>query len=242
MRKARNKKLLVLLPTFAVVEFCLWLVILFADLDSTTLSTCCFFSIAFAFTFAISFLKKDLGVGFLLEGLLFTLCADVFLVLPKKLTYNNQVAGMALFSLVQLFYFAYLFFKTKNKKMRLVHGIVRGAAVVIAEVAMVIVLKKNTDFLSVLSLFYIANLFVSVVFAYAQGKKELLFAIGLTLFLCCDLFVGFSAAIGTYIQVAESSLLYKIVHANFNFVWFFYLPSQVLIASFTALQGSKIEK
>ena len=123
--------------------------------------------------------------------------------------------------------------------MRIIHAAVRACAVVLAEIAVVCVLQDDLDFLSVLSLFYVANLAVSVVFAYMQGLERLPFAIGLTLFLCCDLFVGLSVAIGSYIQVAESSLLYKIVFADFNFVWFFYLPSQTLLATYVALQSEK---
>jgi hypothetical protein len=240
MLNFKNKKLWILLPTFLVAELCLWFVILFCPHSALGLSISCFSAVALAFVFALCFIKKDIGVLLLISGLLFTVCADIFLVLPQDLQYKQQVAGMVFFSVTQLVYFAYLFWKTESKKMRIAHSIIRGTAVVIAEIVMLIVLGKNTDVLSVLSLFYIANLAVSVVFAYMQGKKSLLFAIGLTLFLCCDLFVGFSIAIGEYIQVAETSLLYKIIHADFNFVWFFYLPSQACIASYTALQSEKL--
>lgn len=236
----KNKKLWILLPTFLIAELCLWLIILFHSNSALELSIFCFSAVALAFLFALCFLKKDIGVLLLVGGLLCTVGADAFLVLTQNLTYARQVAGMSFFSVAQLAYFAYLFWKTESKKMRIAHGIVRGIAVIVAETVMLIVLGKNADALSVLSLFYIANLAVSVVFAYMQGKKSLLFAIGLTLFLCCDLFVGFSMAIGEYIQIAETSLFYKIIYADFNFIWFFYLPSQACIASYTALQSEKI--
>lgn len=240
MLNLKNKKLWILLPTFLVAELCLWCIILFRANSSLALSIFCFSAVALAFVFALCFIKKDIGVLLLCGGLLFTVCADICLVLPQDLQYKHQVWGMSFFSITQLAYFAYLFVKTENKKMRIAHSIVRGVAVIVAEIVMLIVLGKNADALSVLSLFYIANLAVSCVFAYMQGKKSLLFAIGLTLFLCCDLFVGFSMAIGEYIQISETSLLYKIIYADFNFIWFFYLPSQACIAAYTALQSEKL--
>ena len=240
MLNFKKKKLWILLPTFLVAELCLWFIILFRSNSSVELSVFCFSAVALAFVFALCFIKKDAGVLLLCGGLLFTVCADICLVLPQDLQYKHQVLGMSFFSVTQLAYFAYLFWKTESKNMRITHSIVRSFAVLLAEIILLIVLGKNTDVLSALSLFYIANLATSVVFAYIQGKKSLLFAIGLTLFLCCDLFVGFSTAIGEYIQIAESSLLYKIIYADFNFIWFFYLPSQTCIASYVALQREKI--
>ena len=226
----------VFLPMFLGTELCLWLAILFFT-NGTATRLCSFFSILLAFIFALRFFKPNGDILLLCSALLFTVGADIFLVLPKKLEYGFQVAGTSLFCVTQIFYFIYLFKNTESKNMRIAHAIVRASAVVIAEIAVICVLQEDLDFLSVLSLFYVANLAVSVAFAYTQGLKRLPFAIGLTLFLCCDLFVGFSVAIGTYIQVAESSWLYKLVFSDFNFVWFFYLPSQTVLATYLAIQS-----
>ena len=223
---------------FLGTELCLWLAILFFT-SGLSSRLCSFFAILLAFLFGLRFFKPDADLLLLCSALLFTVAADCFLVLPSKLEYRFQIVGTGLFCFTQIFYFLYLFFKTESKKMRIIHAAVRACAVVLAEIAVVCVLQDDLDFLSVLSLFYVANLAVSVVFAYMQGLERLPFAIGLTLFLCCDLFVGLSVAIGSYIQVAESSLLYKIVFADFNFVWFFYLPSQTLLATYVALQSEK---
>lgn len=223
---------------FLGTELCLWIAILFFT-SGLSSRLCSFFSILLAFLFGLRFFKPDADLLLLCSGLLFTVAADCFLVLPSPLEYKFQVVGTGLFCITQMFYFVYLLLNTEGKKMRIIHAVVRASAVVIAEIAVICVLRENLDVLSVLSLFYVANLAVSVAFAYTQGLERLPFAIGLTLFLCCDLFVGLSVAIGSYIQVAESSLLYKIVFADFNFVWFFYLPSQVLLATYVALQSEK---
>ena len=220
----------ILAPLFLLIELGLYIIILFFY---DTLPKPDFISIVLAAAFAFCFFKPTMPNLLLNAGLVATVCADTFLVLLSPLNYNKQVAGVVFFSITQLCYFAYLLKAEERIQVRKIHILIRILAVMVAELAMLLVLKENTDTLSVISLFYIANLAVNGIFAYTQGKKHLLFAIGLTLFLCCDLFVGFSAAIGTYLPISESSLFYKIIFSDFNFIWFFYLPSQVCIAIYT---------
>ena len=223
-----------LIPLFLAAELGLYIIILFFP---SVLHKADFIGISLACAFALCFLKPTFPNVLLNVGLVATVCADVFLVLlSPPLTYPKQVAGVAFFSITQIAYCIYLLFTEQRKSVRRTHWIVRGAAVVVAEIVLCIVLKENVDLLSVLSLFYVANLAVNVAFAFAQGKKGILLGVGLTLFLCCDLFVGFSVAIGSYIQIAETSWLYKLVFSDFNLVWFFYLPSQTILAICTAMK------
>ena len=241
MQNTKNKKLLTLLPIFLIGELCLLLTILFAELDAVKYSYFCFFSIVLAFVFALGFLKKDLGVGLLLEGLLFSVCADVFLVLPLKYAYKNQILGVSFLSVVQIIYFLYFFFKTESEESRIVHGFARGIVILVAELLTILILKGKTDALAILGAFYMANLLVSIVLAYMQGKKSLVFAIALTLLLCSGVFAGLSTAVSSYFPVAETSFLYKLANTDFNFVWLFYLPAQTLIAAYTALQSAQFK-
>ena len=233
-----RKKLLIMLPIFLIAELCLYILILFFSTEFT-LSLYCYSAVVLAFAFALCFFKVRLEYFLLLGGLLATVCADTFLILPKERSYTDQVVGMCFFMVTQILYFAYLLRTEHRRNVRIAHCIVRGVAILAAEIILVNVLKENTDFLSVLSLAYIANLCVSVLFAFLQGKKNLLFAIGLMLFLCCDLCTGLMIAMGTYIPISESSFIYKILHSNFNFIWFFYLPSQALISTFCAIKNQK---
>ena len=241
MQNVKNKKLLILLPTFLLGELCLLLVILFADLDVVKYSYFCFFSIVLALVFALGFLKKDLCIGLLLEGLLFSVCADIFLVLPLKYAYKNYVLGLSFCSVVQVIYFLYFFFKTESKEARITHGFVRSIVILATELLGIIILKEKMDAVAGLGIFYMANLLVSVVLAYMQGKKSLVFAVALTLFLCSGVFAGLSTAVGSYFQVAENSFLYKLANADFNFVWLFYLPAQTLVATYAALQSANFK-
>ena len=68
-----------------------------------------------------------------------------------------------------------------------------------------------------------------MIFAFAQGKRNLVFALGLLFFLCCDTLIGLSC-LGQYFPIAEDSTLYTVINPGFNLAWAFYVPSQTLIA------------
>lgn len=160
-------------------------------------------------------------------GLICTVVADLFLVVMNPI---KQLPAMAFFSVTQLCYFFRLYTSCKNPRLRLAHIITRGSLVVIALSLTALVLGKNTDALSLVSLFYYANLIVNIVFAFIEFKKEPLLAIGLLLFLLCDTIIGLNVMANSYIPIAEGTLIYNILHCNINLAWIFYVPSQVLIA------------
>ena len=93
------------------------------------------------------------------------------------------------------------------------------------------ILKDKFDFLSAISMFYFTNLILNIVLSFFEFKKSPLFAIGLLLFLGCDIFVGLQVANGLYINIPTDSILYNIIFAPFNISWLCYLPSQTLISS-----------
>ncbi len=231
------KKRTIPISIFLSIELGLYILILFFP---NVLPKADFIAIVAACAFACWFLKPTFPNILLNVGLVATVCADTFLVLlSPPLTTAKQLAGVAFFSVTQIAYCIYLLFTENRKSVRKIHLIVRGAAIVASEIVLCLVLKEKIDLLSVLSLFYVANLAVNAVFAFAQGRKGILLGSGLTLFLCCDLFVGLSIAIGEYIQIAESSWLYQLIFSDFNFIWFFYLPSQTILAVFTAMKHTE---
>ncbi len=210
---------------FCAVELILFILIL--TLKGEVVTVFQFISVAFAFSFSLQFVSIKEKQYFIQIAMLFTVMADIFLVLVKP---QNQVLAMCFFSVTQITYFLALYIKEHRKKVRLLNLILRLLATILVIVVAVIVLKEKFDFLSVISLFYFVNLVFNVVFAFFRFKKNSLMAIGLLLFMFCDVFVGLQSAIGVYIDVPQSSLIYKIVFSSFNWVWFFYVPSQTLLA------------
>lgn len=183
--------------------------------------------VVLACLFVLSCYEKS-RVYFLTQiGLICTVMADLFLVVMSPI---KQLPAMIFFSVTQLCYFLRLYYNEGSRRARVVHCAIRGAVVLVAMVLTLIVLQKNTDALSLVSLFYYANLIVNIVFAFVQFKKESILAIGLLLFLLCDTIIGLDVMASSYIPIADGSLIYAILHSGINLAWVFYVPSQALIA------------
>jgi uncharacterized protein (DUF983 family) len=217
---------------FVAVELLVYYFILFVA--GETCRICSFLSIVTAFLFGAMHVcskRKTLLLNF---GLLFTVCADFFLVLYRP---QNKDAGMVFFSLAQISYFLFLWLSDENKKQKKVHLIIRLSLIALIETVALVVLGEKADFLSLISVFYFANLATNILFAFLQKQKGLLFAIGLTLFALCDICVGLSVADGIYFTVPE--WLHFLVYPPFDLSWFFYLPSQTLIGLYLAISNQK---
>lgn len=164
-------------------------------------------------------------------ALVFTLCADLFLVVLG----SHLTLAMCFFSVTQLSYASRIAL-LQEKKERRAHLITRASAVLFALALTAIVLGKNTDALALVSLFYFANLIINAIFATVKIKKEPLFAIGLWLFVLCDIFVGFGM-LGSYLPLAKNPVLDFLASPPINMAWVFYLPSQVLLSISTVKLG-----
>lgn len=214
---------------FVIIELLLLLAILFLPIDETAF---CFSAVLVAFLHTAIYFKKNQKGQYVFIAMLFTLISDVFLVLlyTKTGKYLYQALGMTTFSIAQIFYALYLHFLEKSKRKRVCFLIVRITLIVIIEITTLLVLKNNVNYLAVITMFYYTNLIVNTVFAFTFKKEKLVFAIGLLLFVFCDLFIGANVAVGTFFLAEEGSLLYALAHPPFNVAWLFYVPSQTLIS------------
>lgn len=224
MNVLKNKKLLIALSVvFAVAEIVF--TVLVQKVSGDTNRYVSYGSVVLACLFCAIFAEKTWIYIFTQVALIMTLFADYFLVV---LTEIQQFPAMVFFSVAQIAYFARLYVSTDKEKPRRLHIIVRAVAIILAVVITLIVLGKRVDAVSVVSMFYFANLLVNVIFAFAQFNKNYLFAIGLLLFACCDILVGFSC-IEAYIELTPGTFAHKLAHPGCNLAWMFYVPSQTLI-------------
>ena len=205
--------------SFLTIQLILYYLILTASGD--LLVAFCYSAIVMCFLYALIHFKRYDPL--ILAGLLFTLAADYFLVVCSPI---RQLWGMLCFTVTQTLYAIRLHIGNRNKWILYL----RFCLIAVAEVATVIILKDKLDALAVVSVCYYANLIVNIVTAFSTFRKNKLFAIGLVLFLLCDTVIGLQVAANAYLPIAEGSLLYRIIFMDFFLSWFFYLPSQVLIA------------
>ena len=195
-----------------------------------------FFAIVLACLFCFLFIEKSKSYIFTQVALICTVCADSFLIFPDR---QKQLFGMIFFSGTQIAYFLRIFFEEKNPKIRKIHLIIRTSASIIIVLATCVVLGAKTDALSLVSMFYYTNLILNIAFSFVMFKSAYILAIGLVFFAICDTFIGF-ANIGPYMNISQSSLIYKLLYSGIDIAWVFYVPSQMLLA--ISLLSQKIKK
>lgn len=186
-----------------------------------TLVTCEYLAIVLCFVFALLTCKKTTML--IVAGLAFTLGADYFLVVANP---QQQLWGMVFFMGAQTMYAIFLQLRSRNRALL----IGRIALIVLAEGIAWIVLGDKLDPLAAVSMYYYANLIMNLIVSFTMFRIEKLLSIGFVLFLLCDTVIGLQVACGGYLAIDPNSLLYRIIFMPFHLSWFFYLPSQVLIA------------
>ncbi len=221
------KKKLWPLLVFVGIELVLYALILTTTGNALVCSE--YISIIACFLFSLLYVSK--GNWLIVCGLGFTVLADLCLVVLQPI---QQLYGMVFFLLAQSCY-AFLLHK-QNRDRALLY--IRLGLVVAVECVAVAVLREKTDPLAMVSMCYYVNLVMNLVMAFARFRENKLLALGFVLFLLCDTVIGLQTAAGAYLPIAEGSLLYRIIFMNFHLSWFFYLPSQVLIA----IYGKKLLK
>ena len=144
-------------------------------------------------------------------ALALTAGADWFLLVRN----DNYVVGVALFLCVQTVYYLRLRRDGTPGLYPLRAGIALGAGLGLYALEL-------ASPLNLLAALYFSQLLSNTVLAWTgRGKHRRIFAAGLTLFVGCDLCVGL------FNVLPAASPLYPAVSVG---MWFFYLPSQVLIA------------
>ena len=150
-------------------------------------------------------------------ALSFTLLADLFLLVLDRC----YPMGVASFCVVQLLYLARIL-RTRPGAIPLrlaLRALVTWAA--LTAVWILSALEPPTC----LSLFYFAQLVCNAGDALTLGSRYRLFALGLLLFIGCDLCVGLQNLSAWLPQAPAPLLAFSRVG-----MWLFYLPSQVLLA------------
>lgn len=225
-----NKGKIIAASLFFAVQILFWISLITTGKEHFT-------SIALSCSFAILSFAKSKNYAFIQAGLVFTVIADIFLVVCNPII---QLPAMISFSFTQICYFLKLYLETERKAERHIHISLRAFSVVVIIVATIVVLKEKTDALSLVSMFYYANLALNVVFAFVHLKKSPFFAVGLLLFILCDTVVGFKELSNSYLSGGIIDVVNNVL-SGANWAWIFYIPAQALI-SFSLVKFNKMSK
>ncbi len=199
--------------TFVVIEAVLYVVFMAMDLLGASGSTMVLKYSGILLCVLFSSLCSFYGGEKLIPwALLFTAAADFFLLVIDR----YYVAGILFFLVVQSIYLYDLFKETGRIWIPF-----RIVCLVLA-----VALLAMTGMLTVLNLLvgiYFPMILVNMIMSWIYRKKmSFLFALGLTLFVLCDICVGLYNLYGI---LPES--VYAFTRIG---MWMFYLPSQVLIS------------
>lgn len=198
---------------FPIIQFTPWRVSAVASYSAIILAA----------VFALISMKGERGGHLIRLGIAFTLVADCFLVLLD----DSELQGVIAFIAVQICYFVYLVLREGRMSVKLANLSSRVLLSAVLVVLAFIVLGKDTDALSIVSVIYYGNLVTNVIFAFLLGREERLFAIGLLLFSMCDLCIGLETLFTSYLDSDALDFFYG---KYLNLPWVFYQPSQMLIA------------
>lgn len=212
---------------FVLAELVLYIPILSAG--GQTAQWCSYSSIVLCFLFSGLHLHRNRAL--ITAGLACTVGADYCLVvcLPRQ-----QLWGMLFFLCAQTMYALYLHRQHRGRWLLILRLALTAGAVAVA----VAVLGTKTDLLALVSVCYYANLICNLVTAVAAGRKDALLAAGFALFLLCDTVIGLQEMSRGYLALDPDTLLYRVLFMAFPLAWFFYLPSQVCIALYSAMDKS----
>ncbi|BCJ99947.1 lysoplasmalogenase family protein [Anaerocolumna chitinilytica] len=218
---------------FVTAELLLYLIFMTGDifgypgLDTVTLVKYCSILLCnvFTLTYALKYRRRE---NFILSGgLFFTAVSDYFLLFTDNFTF-----GMLTFCAVQILYLVYLYFLGERRRGvagRLLVNILLWAAALL----ILLILQLPVSLLLITAAFYFISILHNVITAVGNvrhkfSNRNLIFAVGMILFLLCDINVGIYNMDG-FITV-ESMTFQKLYHFSEIAMWMFYLPAQVCIS------------
>ncbi len=206
---------------FLIIEFLFWITILFYNPLEIRTGILGFTAVFISFIYVcIHFNKQDI-YKYLLLSFIFSVIADYFLTL----TDIHQTLGTFFFMLAQVSYMLVIFIVSKHKKSTLIWWMI-SSVILIVSISIII---GSLELLIIFSVLYYTLLVINVIHSWIYHKNFILFTIALTLYLCADTLVGIHEG-ANFISYENFSILSFIKSIHFNFIWFFYLPTQVLFA------------
>ena len=187
---------------FLIVETFLYISFLHLDMQTEADTKW----LKFASILLVAFMSFQIHNKFVAAALCLSAAADIFLLVLDQW----YVAGLLLFFIVQLLYSL----RMNSKKILSIQIIL-----LIASAILVLVQRRTEPLAAGYIISFLLNLLHAVSFAKrAKSRRAFLFALGLLLFFCCDLCVG-------YYNIGRG-FLWKFSRIA---MWGFYLPGQVLI-------------
>lgn len=156
----------------------------------------------------------------MLTAISLSLISDIFFTFFDNLKYISLI----ILNIIQILYFLRIYLDSDYKKQNIITRLICIPCLIIATF---LVLKNDTDIISILWIIFISNLFINILFTIKEIGINNLFPIGL-LFLfihgICLMFIGLENYVSFSINLVDI-----INNLPFNILHVFYIPSQVIL-------------
>lgn len=186
--------------------------------------------LCFLMTFMLYARNVTQDIVLLRFAFLFTVISDLCILIL-----DSYFLGLITFSIVQMLYLIRLqcWRNHQGKKNPLCFFLLRNLLFALVIIGILIILRISLEKLILISIFYFVSIFFNTVDALrigwsVQKKQFKLYAIGMVLFLLCDINVGLFN-LSDFIQI-EKTWFNKIYEFATIAMWMFYLPAQVMIS------------
>lgn len=174
---------------FALLVFASFFYVIFGNFDENSNLKLQYFAYAcvgLCFLFSLCFIKINLKKILLTLGLAFVVIADYFLILmPSE---QNKLVGVCVFCVFQFVLLLYTLFLNQSIGIRIVNIAIRLTLCLLAYFLIPNYFEVGT--LELVSIMYILNFLVSLIFLLIHVKSEWLLFLGCLLFFLCDIVVG----------------------------------------------------
>ena len=249
----KNKKSILIYLTvfYALIELLIYVSFMTGDITGnlkiTTITLIKYISVLLCILYStvVFILYREKDSLILIAAFCFTGISDYFLLFTDSFTF-----GMFSFSIAQLIYLLRLWYQDYNegKSAVIFYRLILNFIIWIGVLFILKLLgitNGNTELADRLLLavasFYFATILHNVIRSFIhvnnyKSSKSLIFAIGMLLFILCDINVGIYNMEG--FVVINQEVFDKIYNFSEIAMWMFYLPAQVCIA----LSGSIINK
>ncbi|MCL2587552.1 MAG: hypothetical protein FWE31_04975 [Firmicutes bacterium] len=146
----------------------------------------------------------------------FILIADFFLVRHTFIASFHGV-GVTAFLIAQIFFMRRLHLNM-SRKLQIIDISARGILTIIGLAISIPLLWGQYTFLYFITVIYLVNLVMNVFWGWTS-PRNILFALGLTFLLLCDIFVG----------LQHRGYAWFEIWIPFNFAWAFYVPAKAFL-------------
>lgn len=211
---------------FALIIFGGYFCVIFIDFQAPLKSSYFYFGCVCAcFLFALLFMKMKPKSMVVVIALTLTVVADYYLILNLNALEENRLIGLCVFCGVQLLYAIYTLMLNRSIGTRVINIALRIGLCLI--VYFVLPLYFELGLIEMISLMYISNFVVSILFLIAHIKTEWLMLLGYLLFFICDIFIGLSNGGAAFFGITGEFL--NFITSN-DVAFYFYIPGLFLIA------------